>query len=482
MQSRFSFALVMTSCILLLACNSSMSRNPSSVTGGVPMTLTIGDTPPSGVAVLFFEASIIGASLQPSDTSKPPVSVMTTPVEVEFGHLQTDAAFLNLANIAPDTYQSITLTFGNAMMTIVNHSGAAIGSCGNNAVCELTPNFSPSTAMVSSSPFPITISQNSVVGIRLDFNVDSSVQSDLSINPAVTIKKLTQRSDSDDKQEMEKVDELDGQVTAVGNNQFTLTDERTRQSFTVNIDSNTMFEDFDRSGCAATPQSFSCLQAGQIVDVDLSMNGMGTMLAKSVEFEEAPQGVAIKGTVTSVDSATQFHMVVFNEEPTMSGISEGSQIEVTIQPNAMFQLGREEMGEDGGFSMSGLSFASGADLVVGQDVQIRPGMVSSSGGLTTVTTDLVRLWPSQITGQVGSINADSSTFALTGLSALFTGATPPITMINVVPLSGMDFMDSSGLGSLSVGSTVSVRGLLFNTTGAPTLVTRKMRKDQEGGD
>jgi hypothetical protein len=148
----------------------------------------------------------------------------------------------------------------------------------------------------------------------------------------------------------------------------------------------------------------------------------------------------------------------------------------------MFQLGREEMGEDGGFSMSGLSFASGADLMVGQDVQIRPGMVSSSGGSTTVTTDLVRLWPSQITGRVGSINADSGTFTLTGLSPLFTGATPPITMINVVTLSGMDSMDSSGLGSFSVGSTVSVRGLLFNTTGAPTLVTRTMRKDQEGGD
>jgi hypothetical protein len=446
------------------------------------MTLSIGDTPPSGVAVLFFEASITGASLQPSDTSKPAVSVMSTPVEVEFGHLQTNTAFLSLANVAPDTYQSITLTFGNAMMTIVNHSGAAIGTCANNAVCELTPNFNPSTATVSSSPFPVTISQNSVVGIRLDFNVDSSVQNDLSINPTVTIKKLTQRSDSDDHQEMEKVDELDGQVTAVGSNQFTLTDERTGQSFTVNVDGNTVFEDFERAGCTANPQAFSCLQAGQTVDVDLSMNGMGTMLAKSVEFEETSHEVAIKGTVTSVDSTTQFHMVVFSEEPAMSGISEGNLIAVTIQPNAMFQVGREEMGEDGGSSISGLGFASGADLLVGQDVQIRPGTVSSSGGSTTVSTDLVRLWPSQITGQVGSINTDSGTFTLTGLSPLFTGATPPITMIKVVTLSGMDFMDFSGLGSLNVGSTVSVRGLLFNTTGAPTLVTRTMRRDQGEGD
>jgi len=432
--------------------------------------------------VLFFEASITGASLLPTDTSKAAVPVMSTPVEVEFGHLQTDTAFLSLANVPSDTYQSLTLTFGNAMMTIVNHSGAAIGSCANDSVCELTPNFNPPTATLSSAPFPITISQNSVVGIRLDFNVDTSVQNDLSINPAVTIKKLTQRSDSDDQEEMERVDELDGEVTAVGTNQFTLTDERSGQAFTINVDSNTMFEDFDRSGCTANPEDFSCLQTGQTVDVDLSMNGTGTMLAKSVEFEEKSQQVAIKGTITSVDSTTQFHMVVFNEEPTMNGISEGSQITVTIQPNAMFQVGREDMGEDDGFSHSGLSFASGADLLVGQDVQIRPGTVSSSGGTTTVTTDLVRLWPSQITGQVSNLNTDSGTFTLTGLSPLFTGATPPVTTINVVTLSGMDFMDFSGLGSLTVGSNVSVRGLLFKTTGAPTLVTRAMREDHGEDD
>jgi hypothetical protein len=446
------------------------------------MTLTIGDTPPSGVAVLFFEASITAASLQPSDTKKSAVSVMTTPVEVEFGHLQTDTAFLSLGNVAPDTYQSITLTFANAMMTIANHSGAAIGSCANNSVCQVTPNFNPSTATLSTAPFPITISQNSVVGIRLDFNVDSSVQNDLSINPTVTIKKFTEKQESDDKQEMERLDEVDGQVTAVGNNQLTLMNEPSGQSLTITVDSTTMFEDFDRGGCTASPESLSCVQVGQIVDINLSENGMGTMLAKRVEFEENSRQVAIKGTITSVDSTTQFHMVVFNEEPSMSGVAEGSPVVVTIEPNAVFQVGREELGEDGGFSISGLSFSSGADLLVGQDVQIRPGSVSSSGGTTTITTDLVRLWPSQITGQVGSINPDNATFTLTGLSPLFTGATPPITTINVVTLSGTNFMDFSGLGSLSNGSTVSVKGLLFNTSGTPTLLTRTMREDQREGD
>jgi hypothetical protein len=60
MLRNLSYALALANCLLLVACGNSMS--PSPVSNGVPMTLTIGDTPPSGVAILFFETSITGAS------------------------------------------------------------------------------------------------------------------------------------------------------------------------------------------------------------------------------------------------------------------------------------------------------------------------------------------------------------------------------------------------------------------------------------
>src|SRR5260370_882746 len=299
MRPNILFALALASCVLLGSCGGSMNSPTSH--GSVPMSLTIGDTPPNGVGVLFFEALITGVSMQPSDATKPAVSALTAPVEVEFGHLQTDTAFLSLANVAPDTYQSMTLTFGSATMTIVNHSGAPIGSCADNSVCELTPSFNPTTAAITSTPFPITISANSVVGIRLDFNVASSVQTDLSINPTVTVKRLTQRMQDEDDQEMEEVDEVDGQVTAVGTNQFTLMNERSGQSFTVTVDSTTVFEDFDRSGCTASPADFTCVKTGEVLNVDLSANGMGSMLAKRVEFEEDANRRANQGTITRVD-------------------------------------------------------------------------------------------------------------------------------------------------------------------------------------
>ena len=475
MRRNVLIAVALLSSALLAACGGSMnSMQPVTPVGsGVPMSLTIGDTPPGGVAVLFLEALITGASLQPSDMTKPAVSVLSAPVEVEFSHLQTDTAFLSLSNVTPDMYQSITLTFGSSVMTIVNHSNAAIGGCAVNAVCQLTPTFASSSVTLSSAPFPITIDMNSVVGMKLDLNVNSSVQSDLTINPVVTIAHLNQRHDADEGMEMEDIDEQEGQVTAVGMNQFTLVTRRSNQTFTVSVDSSTKFNEFDRAGCTANPEDFTCVQTNQILNVRLSENGMGTMLAKRVEFVINASQQALKGTITSVDSSTQFHMVVFNEEINVNGITEGSPVVVTISPNATFQIGGEELGDDGRFnSIGAFCFASSKDMLVGQDVQIRPGTETSSGGVVTVTTDLLRLWPSQISGQVGSIDSGKGQFTLTMLSPLFTGATPPINTITVQMLPFMEFDDFPGQTSVAVGQNVSVKGLLFNTTGTPTLVTR----------
>jgi len=469
-----AFAVALSTYALMAGCGGN-SNTPPAAGNAVPMTLSMGDTPPNGVGIVFFEAMITGASLQPTDSSKAPVSVLSTPTEVEMSHLQTDRAFLSLTNIPADTYASMTLTFGNAQLTIVNHSGAAVGSCSDNTTCELSASFNPASATITSAPFPLTVSADSSVAIKLDFNVNSSVQTDLSISPAVTVKNAAMHHRSEDSDEMERLDDIDGQVTALGSNQFTLTNERSGQTFTINVDANTVFEDFGNSICSASPANFSCVQQGQVVSVDLSENGTGAMLAKRVALEENANGKAIKGTITGVDSSTQFHLVVFNEEPTISGLAEGAPVVVTIAPGATFQIGKRELGDDGGFSISGASFASGADLLVGQDVQIRPGAITTSGGVTTIATDLVRLWPSQITGTVGS-NPGSSSFTLTGLSPLLTGATPPVTSVNVMVLSNSEMDDFVG-SAVAAGATVSVRGLLFNTPKTPTLVTRKIRDD-----
>src|SRR5262249_54962521 len=87
------------------------------------LSLSIRDNPPAGVAVLSFEINVTGASLQSTDSSKPAVPLVTSPVEVELAQLETEKALLNAANAPADTYGSISLTFANPELTILNQTG-----------------------------------------------------------------------------------------------------------------------------------------------------------------------------------------------------------------------------------------------------------------------------------------------------------------------------------------------------------------------
>ena len=183
-----------------------------------------------------------------------------------------------------------------------------------------------------------------------------------------------------------------------------------------------------------------------------------------------------------MEAHPRFHAVVFNEEPAISGIDEGSLVTVSISitPHAAFQIGREEMGEDGGFDMSGFQFSSSADLLVGQSAQIRAGTVSPNRGQTTVTRDLVRLWPSEITGQVGNVDRRPEQWQLQ--------PGPNLSVVHWRHASnrhdqrhddvGDEFRGFLGFSSLTTGSPASVKGLLFKTSPMPTLVTRTMREDR----
>jgi len=82
---------------------------------------------------------------------------------------------------------------------------------------------------------------------------------------------------------------------------------------------------------------------------------------------------ALKGTITSVDGSNPIPHGGVYEEPAFSGVSEGSQVVVAIQPTAiLMSRSAAKRWRKRGFSIPGLSFASGADLLVGQDVQSGP--------------------------------------------------------------------------------------------------------------
>jgi hypothetical protein len=87
----------------------------------------------------------------------------------------------------------------------------------------------------------------------------------------------------------------------------------------------------------------------------------------------------------------------------------------------------------------------------------------------------VRLDETQVTGKIKSIDS-SSAFTLDGstLPPLFSGKSISVQTITTPPPT--QFQNVSGVSGLSVGDTVSVGGLLFNTEVTSTLAAEKVLK------
>jgi hypothetical protein len=158
------------------------------------VSISIHDTPPAGVTVLRFEVLITAATLQPSGMGQQPVNMLLQPQDVELIHLQTESAILGNLNVPTGTYSSLSATFANPLMTILNQSTTTytVGaqSCQPGETCQVVPTLNQMSVTVSTAPFPITLTANSPVVLDMHFDVNASVQGDLSVTPMVSVKQL----------------------------------------------------------------------------------------------------------------------------------------------------------------------------------------------------------------------------------------------------------------------------------------------------
>lgn len=448
---------VLCAVALLAGCSGGSSfsgSNPSA--GSSPVTVSVKDMPPSGVTVISFEVTITSAILNPGN-----VQLVTSPVRLEIKRLETEAAFLSTMNVPAGTpFSSITVTFSGAELTFKNDTGAALAGCPNGQVCEIKPNVS-GTAMFSGSPFPITISANTPLGLLVDVDLNNILSNTLGIDfTAPNAIVVTQQTGAG---ELERMDDIVGQVTGKDtvNNQFTL--QTPLGPATIKVDSNTQFEDFD-SVCSSA--NFACLAMNQIVEVDLSVQSGGGLLARKVELADKDANEAeVDGIVFALDSATQFRMVAIEEMPDVAGLSVGDIITVTTGNGTNFSV------DNDGLSTSGFTFAGSADLLPGQTVQVRRASTSSS---TNISADRVRLRRTRFTATItGTPTANG--FTVNGLPSLFTSA--GVTSIQVQVSSQTNFEGVSGVTGLIATNMVSLRGLLFkNGANPPVLIADKVVK------
>ena len=173
-------------------------------------------------------------------------------------------------------------------------------------------------------------------------------------------------------------------------------------------------------------------------------------------------------------------MVIDGQRPTTSGVDAGNIATVTIENLATYAIDA-----DGLTIPTGLTFASAADLVVGQEVLVQGDTIqvtTQSQGPNTIaisTTQIV-LRQSQWTAAVGTIDIGNQVFTLTTLPSLFTFQSPTsIQTLRIDSSAQTQFsnLNQDSISGLTAGTQVSVKGLFFNTVtqlGAPSIVASEV--------
>jgi len=472
-----AISTALTVCVLtglaLSGCTAGNQSSPSSTTTTTSssastgtVNLVVQDTPPTGITVLSFQLQIASATLQPGS-----VSLLPRPVTVDLEQLVTDTGFLASQVIDSGTYTSLTMTYANPQITIMNSSTAPlvtpVGTCAIGQVCTFSPKLNNATVTISSGVFPVTVTANSTTGFNLDLSISDLLQSDFSLTFAsgqsVNLSLLSTLASLTDQQS--EIDAVLGTVQSVSGQQATI-QTALGNSLTIGLNSTTSYS-YPSAVCSAA--SSSCLTTGQIVDLDLSLLGDGSLVAQSVTYADAAGGAAARGTLlaTPASGANSFQVLLHQVIPGGTGATSGTVVTIDPASGALFAVPFSSYP-----AVSGGSFAGTTDLIAGQEVLLQ---VAAGGSSTTYNSARIYLEPSQTVGTVQSVNSGADSFALNGLTGLWTASRPVVSQIECQAGAQTEYenLSSSGLGSLSPGTAVGVKGLIFNTgtTGSPTLST-----------
>jgi hypothetical protein len=449
------------------------SATSSSGSGEVVLAMT--DTPAANIAILSAQVTLTGATLNPGN-----VSLLPAPVAIELTRLQTDVAYLSTTSANADTYTSLTLTFSNSVkLTFENDTGSAIsGAACTGVICTMAP--VPTNLSTTITLPTLTVSAGNATGLLLDVNLNTLLSTTLGVDfqSGTSVSQFTPTGTGAPPVGAEDVV---GQVISIDTVHSAFSFQNATATYSLAVDNTSAFFQFPSNLC--TTAGLTCLRDGQILSVDIGIRSDGTPLARNLLFEDGDSSeTEVEGVITGINSGTlQFNMVTLAESAAVSGLSIGDPATVHYAVSTPFDVDfthADNLQVDTSCCVS--LFTAATDLAVGQQVQVR--RTSGSSG-TSLTAARVRLRSSRVTGVIQSLAAP--VINLGGSSPNFPSLfiTNGITQIQVQTFSPSPtiFTGTTTTGiavnnitELFVNNIVSVRGPLFNVSGARTLVATKV--------
>jgi hypothetical protein len=118
---------------------------------------------------------------------------------------------------------------------------------------------------LSSSPFPVTLSANSPLAFQLDVHLDTVIQSDLNLDlSAANGVTLSEVMPPQPGGPIPALGKFTGTIEGTATNQFTLQTLEGR-SFTINVNSSTLYSGFPSSGRSRSRAMEPCSQLRSIM-------------------------------------------------------------------------------------------------------------------------------------------------------------------------------------------------------------------------
>jgi hypothetical protein len=269
----------------------------------------------------------------------------------------------------------------------------------------------------------------------------------------------------------EALEDVVGVVSTPVNGAFVL--QTALGNYNITTNSNTHYVNFPVGVCS--PVGFACIQAGEILSVNVDLLTSNTLVATDIFFEDASSAVPeIEGIVVGTSVPAQFSMVVLQESPAGSGPALGNL--VTVAFNAATTPFKVDNLVGLVNYTPGLSFAGPSDMIVGQEVQVQQGTGSTA---SIINASRVLLRSSRISATVATTAFPN--FTVNGLPPFLQNASPAITQIVVATATtftpnGTEYggKNTTNLTNIATSKTASVRGQLFANSGNPKMLATRV--------
>ena len=448
----FRLALLPLTAILLVAsgCTASMNSATQSATG--PLFLVGTDAPMA--AVTSFPVTV--NSITATNTANQSVTLLNSATNVDFARYNGLQALLDINNVTPGTYTSVTITLGSGTIYYLN-TGSGAPTIANMPATIVT---NPVTVQLS-KPLVVGVSGSAPVGLRIDFNLAKSIETtngqiNGKVNPTFDVQAVANTDEGG------HIDEYVAGVVSVNQSaQSFVVQGPHGGDFTINVSSSTEW-DGDASlsmlaGCTGT-----C-----IVQVSGKMDRADQTLDADEVAVLTDTGFYATGQITYVTPATSFQLFVRGLEPVNTGLTLGQIANVELTGNETYDIYwmHDELTQ---------FLFNQSSLVAGQDVAIG-GPASGATNASDVTVKRIHLREWGFNGTITAVpNATNGTFTMTVNG--FAGVLIPQT-VTVYLGPECDFRDGlgeSGFSSLANGASVRVVGLLLydSSNGQTVLLAR----------